>query len=235
MKVIVWNEYYHERRHPEICEFYPGGIHGYLQSVLECDDVEVSTATLDDPECGLTDETLDQTDVLVWWGHAKHHLVPDEVVERVYKHVIAGMGLIVLHSGHFSKIFRRLMGTSCTLKWRAKDRERVWTVMPEHPIAKGVPESFSLDPEEMYGERFDIPAPEELIFLGWFKGGEVFRSGCTWRRGHGKIFYFQPGHEDYPSFCNENIQTILRNAVRWACPEEKNIAVDCIQVSPLED
>ena len=234
MKVVIWNENYHEKINPVVCQHYPGGIHGYLKSVLECDEIEVTTATIDDPECGLTDEVLDCTDVLVWWGHMKHSMVPDAVVSRVYNHVLSGMGLIVLHSGHYSKIFKKLMGTSGTLKWRGKDRERVWTIMPEHPIAKGVPETFVLDPEEMYGEKFDIPTPDELIFLGWFKGGEVFRSGCTWHRGHGKVFYFQPGHEDYPSFRNENIQTILKNAVKWACPDTKNIKVDCIEVEPYE-
>ena len=145
------------------------------------------------------------------------------------------MGLIVLHSGHYSKIFKKLMGTTCSLKWRDKDRERIWTIMPDHPIAKGVPETFVLDPEEMYGEQFDIPTPEELIFVGWFRGGEIFRSGCTWHRGHGKIFYFQPGHEDYPIFRNENVQTIIKNAVRWACPDQKNIKILCPNVKPVEN
>ena len=235
MKVVVWNENYHEKTKPIVTENYPGGIHGYLKSLLECDDIEVTTATLDDPECGLTDEVLDETDVLIWWGHMKHHMVPDAVVARVHAHVLAGMGIIVLHSGHFSKIFKKLMGTSCTLKWRAQDRERIWTIKPNHPIAAGVDESFVLDPEEMYGERFDIPEPEEVIFLGWFKGGEVFRSGCTWTRGHGKVFYFQPGHETNTAYKNENVQKILRNAVRWACPIKKNFHVDCVEFMSLEN
>ena len=165
----------------------------------------------------------------------RHHFVPDEVVERVYKHVLSGMGLIVLHSGHYSKIFKKLMGTTCSLKWRAEERERIWTIKPNHPIAAGVDETFVLDPEEMYGEMFDIPSPEEIIFLGWFKGGEVFRSGCTWTRGHGKIFYFQPGHETNTAFRNENVQKIIKNAVRWACPVKKNIKIDCPEFMPLEN
>ena len=112
MKVTIWNENLHEKSNSRVTALYPGGIHGYLKSVLECDDIEVTTATLDDPDCGLTDEVLDNTDVLVWWGHMKHHLVPDEVVERVHKRVLAGMGLIVLHSGHFSKIFKEKEGVS---------------------------------------------------------------------------------------------------------------------------
>lgn len=234
MKVVVWNENLHEKTKPIVTQNYPGGIHGYLKSVLECDDVEVTTATLDDPECGLTDEVLDETDVLVWWGHVRHHLVPDEVVERVHKHVLSGMGLIVLHSGHYSKIFKKLMGTTCSLKWRDGARERIWTIKPNHPIAAGVDETFVLDPEEMYGEMFDIPTPEEIIFLGWFKSGELFRSGCTWTRGHGKIFYFQPGHETNTAFRNENVQKILKNAIRWACPVKKNIAITCPEFKPVE-
>lgn len=235
MKVVIWNENYHEKIQPIVTENYPGGIHEYLKSVLACDEVEVTTATLDDPECGLTDEVLDETDVLIWWGHMRHHMVPDQVVARVYRHVLAGMGIIILHSGHYSKIFKKLMGTSGTLKWRAQDRERIWCIKPNHPIAAGVDETFVLDPEEMYGERFDIPDPEEIIFLGWFKGGEVFRSGCTWTRGQGKVFYFQPGHESNTAFRNENVQKILQNAIRWACPVKKNIPFDCIEVEPFED
>ena len=234
MKVVIWNENYHEKIHPIVTQNYPGGIHGYLKSVLECDDIEVTTATLDDPECGLTNELLDQTDVLLWWGHMRHHLVPDEIVDRVHKHVLSGMGLIVLHSGHYSKIFKKLMGTTCSLKWRDRERERIWCIKPNHPIAAGVDETFVLDPEEMYGEMFDIPTPEEIIFLGWFKGGEVFRSGCTWTRGHGKIFYFQPGHEGNTAYRNENVQKILKNAVRWACPVKKNIEITCPDFKALE-
>ena len=235
MKVVVWNENYHEKIHPIVTQYYPGGIHEYLKGVLECDDIEVTTATLDDPECGLTNEVLDETDVLVWWGHMRHHMVPDEVVNRVHQHVLSGMGIIVLHSGHYSKIFKKLMGTTCSLKWRDRERERIWCIKPNHPIAAGVDETFVLDPEEMYGERFDIPEPEETIFLGWFKGGEVFRSGCTWTRGHGKIFYFQPGHEGNTAYHNENVQKILRNAVRWACPVRKNIEIICPQFEALEN
>ena len=234
MKVTVWNENQHEKRDPIVLEYYPGGLHGYIANFLKCDDVEVRTATLDDPECGLTEEVLADTDVLVWWGHRAHDQVPDEVVDRVQKYVLSGMGLVVLHSGHHSKIFRRLMGTTCNLKWRDNTRERIWTVMPNHPIAAGVPETFVLEPEEMYGESFDIPEPMETVFMGWFNGGEVFRSGCTWVRGNGKIFYFQPGHETNPAYTNEYVQQILRNAVRWACPVKKNLEITCPHFEALE-
>lgn len=235
MKVTVWNEFQHEKKDPRVLEYYPGGLHGYIANFLKCDDIEVRTATLDDEECGLTDEVLADTDVLVWWGHRAHDKVPDEVVDRVQKYVLSGMGLIVLHSGHHSKIFRRLMGTTCNLKWRDNARERIWTVMPNHPIAEGVDETFVLEPEEMYGECFDIPNPDDVIFMGWFNGGEVFRSGCTWTRGHGRIFYFQPGHETNKAFQNENVQRIIKNAAKWACPVKKNIVLECPNAKPLEN
>lgn len=235
MKVTVWNENEHEKRDPRVCEIYPGGIHGFLASVLEDEDIEVRTATMDQEECGLTDEILADTDVLVWWSHSWLHLVPDEIVRRVQKKIAGGMGLIVLHSAHFSKIFKRMMGTECTLKWRETDnKERLWTILPNHPIAEGVPETFALEGEEMYGEPFDIPTPDEVVFIGWFDGGEVFRSGCTWTRGNGKIFYFQPGHETNRAYHNEHVQRILKNAVRWACPIKKNIPITCPEFAPLE-
>lgn len=218
MQVTVWNENYQETQKPVITQLYPGGIHGYLASVLRKDGHAVRTATLQEPDHGLTEEVLQQTDVLIWWGHSRHGDVDDAVVERVQKHVLAGMGLVVLHSGHFSKIFKKLMGTTCTLKWRPEARERLWVVKPGHPIVQGVDETFVLQPEEMYGEPFDIPEPEEVVLLGWFDGGEVFRAGCTWTRGNGKVFYFQPGHETNPSFQNENVQKIIQNAALWAAP-----------------
>ena len=234
MKVLVWNENVHENEDPRVTELYPGGLHAYIASFLESEEVEVVTATLDDEECGITDALLDTVDVVIWWGHMAHGRVPDEVVDRIHRHVLSGMGLVVLHSGHHSKIFRKLMGTTCNLKWRDGARERIWTIMPNHPIAEGVDETFVLDPEEMYGERFDIPNPDDVIFLGWFNGGEVFRSGCTWTRGNGKIFYFQPGHETNKSFQNENVQKVIKNAVKWACPVRKNIEIPCPEFMPLE-
>jgi len=234
MKVTVWNENVHEKTHPKMLEIYPGGLHGYIANFLKCDDIEVRTATLDQEEHGLTEEVLADTDVLLWWGHARHSSVNDEIVNRVYQHVLGGMGLIVLHSGHHSKIFKKLMGTTCNLKWRDGARERVWTVKPNHPIAQGVEDGFLLEKEEMYGEAFDVPNPDDVIFMGWFNGGEVFRSGCTWTRGNGKIFYFQPGHETNPSYTNKNVQRIIRNAVRWACPINKGAVIPVVHFEALE-
>lgn len=235
MKVLVWNENRHEKIEPKVTEIYPGGLHEYIAGILRTDDIEVKTATLDDENCGINEDVLKETDVLIWWGHMCHGEVPDEVVDLVQKYVLEGMGLILLHSAHHSKIFKRLMGTTCNLKWRDRARERIWTIKPNHPIAQGVDETFVIDPEEMYGEPFDIPNPDEIIFMGWFNGGEVFRSGCTWTRGHGKIFYFQPGHETNRAFHNKNVQTIIKNAVRWACSLKKNIEIPCPNSEPLEN
>lgn len=235
MKVTVWNENYHEKTKPHLLELYPGGLHGYIASFLKDDDIEVRTATLDDEAQGLPDEILDDTDVLIWWGHAKHGLVEDELVERIHDRVLGGMGLVALHSAHNSKIFKKLMGTSCSLKWRDHARERIWTISPSHPIAEGIEETFVLNDEEMYGEFFDIPTPDDVIFLGWYNSGEVFRSGCTFTRGNGKIFYFQPGHETNPAFQNENVQKIIKNAVRWACPKVKGKTLECIHSTPYEN
>jgi trehalose utilization protein len=217
--VLVWNEYRHELQHAEVAAVYPDGIHVAIAGPLQAAGFTVRTATLDEPEHGLSEAVLAETDVLIWWGHMAHDAVDDAVVTRVQQRVLAGMGLIVLHSGHFSKLFKRLMGTSCDLKWReANERERLWVVAPSHPIAAGLGEYFELPREEMYGEFFDVPAPDELVLVSWFQGGEVFRSGCCYTRGAGRIFYFRPGHETYPTYYDANVQQVIANAVRWAAP-----------------
>lgn len=220
IRVTVWGENRHEKIEEHVAKIYPQGMHTTIAEGIKenlGDACTVRTATLDDPEHGLTEEVLASTDVLTWWGHAAHAEVSDEVVERVHRHVLSGMGLVVLHSGHWSKIFVKLMGTSCTLRWRNEhDRELVWTVNPTHPIAKGVPHPLVVDEDEMYGEFFDIPVPDELVFVSSFTGGEVFRSGCTFRRGHGRIFYFSPGDQDYPVYHNKDIRRVIANGVQWA-------------------
>lgn len=217
IRVLVWNEFVHEREIPEIAAVYPNGIHNCIASFLEKEtDIEVATSTLDMPEQGLSEEILDKTDILIWWGHCRHDDITDETVKRVHTHVLNGMGLIALHSAHHSKIMKALLGTTLNLRWRDNEREKLWCVKPFHPIAKGVPACIDLPHEEMYGEPFDIPEPDEVVFMGWFSGGEVFRSGVTYTRGSGRIFYFQPGHEAYPIYYDKNVQTILTNAVRWA-------------------
>ncbi len=221
IRVTVWNEYIHEKEMPEVAAIYPDGIHGAIAAFINKEeDLRAGTATLEMLEHGLSQEVLDNTDVLVWWGHCAHDRVADEVVERVHRRVLEGMGLIVLHSGHASKIFHKVCGT-CTLnlKWRESgDKEILWCVNPGHPIMEGLGDHIVLEHEETYGEHFEIPQPDELVFIGWFQGGEVFRSGCCFHRGRGKVFYFQPGHETLPTYHHPDIQKVLVNAVRWAAP-----------------
>lgn len=220
IRVTVWNEYRHEKKDKVVADIYPEGIHGAIAKHLRGQPgFEVRTATLDEPEHGLTQQVLAQTDVLTWWGHMAHGDVKDEIVARVHERVLAGMGLVVLHSGHFSKIFKALMGTTCSLKWReAAEKERLWVVDRSHPIVEGIGEYIELPHTEMYGEPFDIPAPDALVFVSWFAGGEVFRSGCCFSRGNGKIFYFRPGHETHPIYHDEQVLKVIANACRWAAP-----------------
>jgi len=220
IRVTVWNEFRHEKMSKEIAAIYPKGMHGAIAASLKKQGgLSVRTATLDEPEHGLTEKALNETDVLIWWGHAFHQDVKDEIVERVKARVLDGMGLICLHSAHFSKIFRSLMGTTCNLKWREiGEKERLWVVSQGHPIAEGLGEYIELPHTEMYGELFDIPEPDELVFISWFEGGEVFRSGCCFHRGSGKIFYFRPGHETFPIYHNAEVLRVIANAVRWAAP-----------------
>ena len=220
-RVTVWNEYRHEQNDAQVAEIYPNGIHTVIAAALNDAEFQVRTATLDEPEHGLASPILNATDVLIWWGHMAHAEVSDDIVQRVHERVLNGMGLIVLHSGHFSKIFKRLMGTTCDLKWReGNDHERLWIVAPGHPITEGLGEYIELEQEEMYGEHFDVPAPETLVFVSWFSGGEVFRSGGCYTRGRGKIFYFRPGHERHPTYYHPDVQRVIANAVRWAAPTQ---------------
>ncbi|EFM08934.1 protein of unknown function DUF1037 [Paenibacillus curdlanolyticus YK9] len=236
IKVTVWNEYRHEKTNPQVAAIYPEGIHhaiaGYLQNV---DALKVVTATLDEPDHGLSDDVLNQTDVLIWWGHMAHGDVRDDIADKVRDRVLQGMGLIVLHSGHGSKVFERLLGTRTgALKWRDDgERERLWVIEHGHPIADGLDEYIEIPKEEMYGERFEIPAPDELVFISWFEGGEVFRSGCCYRRGKGKLFYFRPGHETFPVYHHPQILQVIKNAVKWAAPAQ-GASVSYGRVNPIE-
>ncbi len=220
LRVTIWNEFRHEKEMEDVKAIYPDGIHNQIAKFLgEEEDFEIITATLDDPECGLTQDVIDNTDVLIWWGHCAHNEVPDEIAQRVQEAVLKGMGMIFLHSAHHSKPFKRLMGTSCNLCWREDgDMERVWVVDPGHPITQGLGKYFEIEHEEMYGEPFGVPEPQKVVLLGWYEGGEAFRSGCCYIRENGKIFYFQPGHESYPTYHNKDVQSVIKNAVRWAAP-----------------
>ena len=236
MRVTVWGENVHEQRDEPVRHRYPDGIHGAIAAALADrlgPDARVRTATLQDDEHGLTEAVLSDTDVLTWWGHIAHDQVDDAVVARVKERVLGGMGLVALHSAHYSKIFRALMGTSCTLRWRNDgESELVWTVHPAHPIAAGVPHPLRLPAHEMYGEHFDIPQPDELVFVSSFAGGEVFRSGCCFTRGAGRIFYFSPGDQDYPIYHRPDVQQVLANAVRWAAPNRPTGTVPRNQHAP---
>lgn len=235
IRVTVWNEFVHEQTNPAVRQIYPDGIHGALASMLrQYPELQVRTGTLREPEHGLTAEVLAATDVLTWWGHAAHDEVSDAIAARVQERVIAGMGLVVLHSGHLSKPFRRLMGTSCHLCWReAGERERVWVVQPGHPITRGIDRFIELEHSEMYGEPFGIPMPDEQVFISWFEGGEVFRGGNCWTRGSGRIFYFSPGHETYPIYHDPRIQRVIYNAIHWARPQ--GVPADVPRHVPCEE
>jgi trehalose utilization protein len=234
--LTIWNEFVQERRDEPVRAIYPRGIHHAIaQGIAPLGPFEVRTATLDEPEHGLTPEVLAATDVLFWWGHVAHDQVSDAVVDRVQHAVLGGMGLVVLHSGHFSKAFRRLMGTSCSLRWRESgEHERLWNLRPDHPVMSGIPDHIELAEEEMYGERFDIPDPDELLMIGWFPGGEVFRSVCAWSRGMGRVLYFQPGHETHPTYHDPNVQRILANAAGWAARRLSRDVTQAVESPALE-
>lgn len=235
VRVIVWNEYRHERARPEVRAIYPHGIHiAIAEGLQERGNVDVHIATLDEPAHGLRPDVLDASDVLIWWGHCAQHEVSDEVAAQVHQRVLEGMGLIVLHAAICSKVCRALLGTSGTHTWReAGEKERLWNVAPTHAITHGVGAYFELAQTEMYGEYFDIPAPDDLVFISWFAGGEVLRSGCCWQRGYGRIFYFAPGHETYPIYYDKNVRTVLWNAVQWARPRVRS-SLRSRQVPPCE-
>ena len=244
IKVTVWNEYCHEQESEVIRKVYPNGIHGAIAEFLGTnEDIEVTTVTLYDENnqlvenAGITDELLANTDVMLWWGHVRHGEVPDEIAIKVKEAVLGGMGMIFLHSAHHSKVFKLLMGTTCNLGWReSDDKERLWILDHNHPIMAGLDDRFiELEGEETYSEPFGIPDPDKLLMIGWFNGGEVVRSACVWHRENGKVFYFQPGHESYPTFYNKNVQTIITNAVRWAAPVCPKRPLVCPWIARLEE
>ncbi len=240
IKVTIFNEYMHEQIEDKVRENFPKGIHSQLASFLQSDEVQVRCVTQYDenqeliPDCGLTEEVLKDTDVIIWWGHMRHKFVPDEVVERVHNHILCGMGAIFLHSGHHSKVFKKLMGTTCNLSWRDGAKERLWNINPAHPIMEGVPQYIDLPEEEMYGECFEIPQPNELLMIGTYNSHEVFRSACTWQRVNGRIFYLQPGHETNRAYYNPDIQRIIKNAVKWVNPTYRVEKLEAPNVSIIE-
>ena len=222
IRVVIWNEFRHEKTKSSVKALYPDGLHAAIKSFLDTnDDMEVRLAALDDPDQGLPDEVLDNTDVLLWWGHMAHGEVNDELVAKIQKRVYLGkMGFIALHSGHHSKPFKAIVGTNGNLSWGRNQKEIMWNLLPAHPIAKGIPDHFLIEEEELYSEPFYIPQPDALVFGAWFEDGHIMRAGCCFLRGAGKVFYFQPGHETCRSYFNPYVQKIITNAVRWAVPNE---------------
>ena len=220
LRVTIWNEYRHEKTDAAAKEIYPNGLHAVIGEYLTAQgDMEVTLAALDDPEQGLPEEVLNNTDVLVWWGHMAHAEVDDALVERIRKRVYLGqMGLVTLHSGHHSKVFRSIIGTTGHLSWGREQKEIVWCVNPTHPIAAGIPDHFLIESEELYAEPFFVGEPDETVFTSWFEDGFVLRSGMVFKRAAGKIFYFQPGHELCRSFYNENVLKVIHNGIHYVKP-----------------
>ncbi len=221
MRVIVWSDDAAGKGlEARAASLHPDGIAATIATALREQlgtAADVTTAGQHESDQGLPDSILAAADVLVWWAHEGHDQVSEDTVDRVQKQVLEGLGLLVLHSAHHSKIFRRLTGTSCDLNWReAQDEELIWTVDPSHPIAVGIDPPIRLEHHEMYGEPFDIPAPDRLVFISSFTGGEVFRSGCCFERGSGRIFYFSPGHETDRVYDQPQIRQVLASAATWA-------------------
>ena len=236
IRVLVWNEFKHEQEMERVAAIYPDGIHKTIADFLQKDEeLVVKTATLYDENCGITKEVLAETDVLIWWGHAAHSKVPDEVAEMVRDAVHEGMGAIFLHSAHHSKPFKLLMGTPCNLTWRVSDdKEVLWVIDPAHPITRDIDRYFVLEGEETYGEPFTVPNPDKVLLISNYTGGEVFRSGLLYERVNGKIFYFQPGHETFPTYHVPEVQSVIRNAVHFVAPTLRR-AITCPHVRKITD
>lgn len=218
MKVTIFTEFNASMESEEAKVSYPEGMNACLYDFISKEhDVKMIVHSKDDDGSELTEEILKNTDVLIWWGHWYHGLVSDDVINMVADYVNRGMGFIALHSAHESKIFQKLVGTSGALSWREMgENERLWIIERNHPIVAGIEDThIDIEHEEMYGEPFSIPAPDELVLISWFKGGEVMRSGCVFNRGYGKIFFFRPGHETLPTYKHAQVQRIVLNAIEY--------------------
>jgi trehalose utilization protein len=213
IRVLLWSEQTEPR------DVYPKGISGALADYFnKLPGFEAKTATLNDPEAGLSDAVLSQTDVLIWFGHKKHNAVPDEAVDRVIKHVRErGMGFIGLHSAHYSKPLKKLLNASGS--WRSYVNhgkpEQMWIVLPDHPIAKGV-NDFTIPKTELYAEPFQVPPPEAVIVEGTWESGHRSREVMTWTIGKGRMVYIRAGHEEYPIYFMPQMQRLVANSVEWA-------------------
>ncbi|MGH8247970.1 MAG: ThuA domain-containing protein [Gammaproteobacteria bacterium] len=226
IRVLAWSE------RTEPANVYPEGINGVIATMLKDNkNVRVTVANLSDPELGLSESVLEQTDVLVWFGHRKHKEVSDEVVDRVVRHVMErGMGYLPLHSAHYARPFQRLMvkraeATGYKLAsnpvggWSGvshpKVPQTIKVLAPKHPVAKGI-KDFVIPQDEMYVNPFNVPPPDVKVLEGVWEGGEQQGSdGMIWNMGKGRVFYFRPGHETYPVFQQPEVQQVLKNAVKW--------------------
>jgi trehalose utilization protein len=213
VRVLLWSEQTEPR------DVYPTGISGALADHLnQHKEFEAKTAKLDDPDAGVGEAALAETDVLVWFGHKKHGAVPDDAVERVVKHIRErGMGFVGLHSTHFAKPLKKALND--TGAWSSYKNfgqpEQMWVVLPKHPIAKGL-KDFTIPKEEIYTEPFEVPEPEAVIVEGTWPSGHRNRECMVWTLDKGRFVYIRAGHEDYPIYFMPEMQTLVRNGVLWA-------------------
>ena len=222
LRVTVWSEVIDPVLEPRAVTYYPDDINVYLAEFLSIEhDFEVRTANLRQKENGLSQEILNDTDVLVWWSHLYDDQVSDETAQRVAETVLNGMGILFLHASLGSKPAKILLGTnSNTGKYREiGEKEKIWVVDRSHPVVDGMEKEYiEIPASEMYGEPYGIPTPDDIVFISWFEGGEVLRSGVDWKKGAGKVFFFAPGHEEFPVYYHSEIQKAVKNIVRWLKP-----------------
>jgi trehalose utilization protein len=240
VRVLVWDE---NPPHADK-KLYPEGIRGAVADALNASgngQIQAITAHLDEDEQGITASKLADADVLIWWGHARHAEVSDETAALVKTAVHEnGLGFLPLHSAHYSKTFKGVLGCTGHLKggWReiaGFEPEEITVCAPRHPIAQGI-EDFVIEAEEMYGAPLGAPPFETLVFQSYFPhGGEYFPCGFTLTvgegidaqftsgpgggkgqgEGAGRVFYFRPGHETVPTYHLPVVQQIIRNGVLW--------------------
>ena len=220
-RVVVWSEGTAPKN------VYPQDINAAIAEGLKpLKGWDIVTASINDPDQGLPEDMLNSASVLIWWGHQKHGAVSDALVDRIVKRVRdGGMGFIATHSAHYSKPLKAILGTPCGWKYYIDDGARVDLVVkaPSHPIALGV-KNFTLPHTERYGDPFEVPTPETVVFDGIYTlpngAAENAQQGMVWTVGKGRVFYFQPGHESYPIYFQDEIRHIFRNGVQW-CASRK--------------